>query len=202
MRRSTHSTATTAPWWRAFCQRSFSEREATRVPHLLALGHASEAVRQGDSLVAVGHPDHLGAACGAKQLPGAGVHRHAPVLTLLRWRHDAAQALHNQLHAVADAQDGHPGCGSPLKEARRHRRRPRLVHAVGPARQDHHAGVRLLYASLGAAAGGAAVERRSERTGEVGRANSARGRVPAKPRAGTCVYGSVHRGAPRDNAPG
>lgn len=104
--------------------------------HLLALGHSIEALRQLDTLIAVAHPDilHIG-GCVAIQLAALlYVHRHASILTTVRALfHLAAQAEHQQLHAIANSQNRDVLLRHVLQEARCQARRALHVHRVWTA---------------------------------------------------------------------
>lgn len=123
---------------------------------LLAARNYREALRQALRLVAVGHPHALppaGAAVVAIQLARGGGDLHPAVLPLRRGLHNAAQRVHKQLEAVADAEHGHRGGGGPVKEAGGHGGAAGRVHTVGAARQDDHRRAGGLDARLRAGAG-------------------------------------------------
>ena len=109
----------------------------------VGLAHAREALGELHRLVAVGHPHLLGGVHLLAVEDGGvdGVHGHATVLGLLGRLDLAAEALDDELHAVADAEDGDVVGLAVIEEALRGRRgRPRRGRCWARRRESPRTG--------------------------------------------------------------
>ena len=116
----------------------------------VALTDAREALGKPRGFVAVRHPHLLRGSRLAleQQRVVHRVHGHAAVLRLVRRLDLAAQALHEELHAVADAQHGDGTRLAVVEEALGDGGRALDVHGVGAAGEDDHARILVCDAFL------------------------------------------------------
>mmetsp|Transcript_20320 Transcript_20320/g.56322 ORF Transcript_20320/g.56322 Transcript_20320/m.56322 type:complete len:269 (-) Transcript_20320:82-888(-) len=122
---------------------------------LLALADSIKALWQLHALVSVAHPHVVGVVGGVREELAALLdkHGHAPVLAASNTSlHLAPEGVHEELHAIADAENRDLLLRNILEEPLRQPGGALHMDGVGTARQDDHIGVEALYALQGSIA--------------------------------------------------
>lgn len=106
-----------------------------------APGHHLETLRQADGLVSVAHPDSLKlAGCAIERGVALDLDVHLAILLLVSGGDLAAELLDEQLHAVADAEDGDAVLLDIAEKAVGERRGVGEMDGVGSSGEDDGAG--------------------------------------------------------------